>query len=101
MKNKQFFLLLFTLVAIAGVQCKKESELDKLPPATTTGAQTLGCLINGDAFILSPKKPTAYYATYNNGKIEIQADNQSPLGGSCYINPRCNYKAWLLYPTLR
>jgi hypothetical protein len=34
------------------VQCKKDekTELEKLPPLTTYGANTLGCLINGKAW---------------------------------------------------
>lgn len=41
------WLLLLTLAA-----CKKEqSELDKLPQPTQTGANTAGCLINGKAFV--------------------------------------------------
>lgn len=38
--------------------CEKEkSELDKLPPATQHGANTFGCLIDGEAFIPKDGKP--------------------------------------------
>lgn len=44
---------IFLLITVAS--CKKENtlqdELAKLPPATQTGANTFGCLINGKAWI--------------------------------------------------
>lgn len=43
---------------------KPKTELEKLPPATQTGAQTFGCLIDGKAFV-PPKfginAPRAFY----------------------------------------
>lgn len=51
MKNNLYSLLLFTAFCCLGIQCKKEiTELEKLPPLTTYGANTLGCLINGKAW---------------------------------------------------
>ena len=48
-----FLILIASLTMIAS--CKKENtlevELAKLPPATQTGANTFGCLINGKVFI--------------------------------------------------
>jgi hypothetical protein len=41
------------LVLVAGLStCKKEklTPLQRLPPATTTGANTWGCLVNGEAW---------------------------------------------------
>ena len=55
-----------TILMMAG--CKKnkpKTELEKLPPITQTGANTFGCLINGQVFL--PKGPslnpilTCYY----------------------------------------
>lgn len=52
---KKIFLLLLTSFAISC--CNKDndpqpvSELDKLPPATQTGANTFGCLLDGVAFL--------------------------------------------------
>lgn len=52
-------LLLFATIAIF-VSCNKDddptpapqiSEIDKLPPATQTGANKVGCLVNGKAFL--------------------------------------------------
>ncbi|MDP9048260.1 MAG: DUF6252 family protein [Bacteroidota bacterium] len=48
-------LVIFSLIILSG-SCKKnnvqpQSELSKLPPATQTGANTFGCLVNGQAFL--------------------------------------------------
>ena len=70
---KKAFLLLTTIVVFTA--CNKNdddfppgtSEIDKLPPLTNIGANTVGCLVNGKAFL--PK-------------------GNSPGFGS---NPRCDY----------
>ncbi|MBX7203950.1 MAG: hypothetical protein K1X81_00850 [Bacteroidia bacterium] len=43
-------LLLLASLSCLSLHCKKESEEDKLPPATMVGAQTIGCLMNGHAW---------------------------------------------------
>ena len=54
MKN---FKLLMIIIACANIfaACKKDktepTELSKLPPATQTGANTFGCLVNGKAWV--------------------------------------------------
>ena len=43
---------------------KPKTELEKLPPATQTGAQTFGCLIDGQAFVppnFGSNAPSAFY----------------------------------------
>lgn len=50
---KHFFLLLLTL-SLSG--CSKDDDrpinpIDQLPPATQTGANTFGALLDGEAFI--------------------------------------------------
>lgn len=51
MKNKYTLLFLFAAFCCMGVQCKEEkTELEKLPPISTYGANTFGCLVNGDAW---------------------------------------------------
>ena len=58
-------LILFTCIYL--YSCDKEDDLtslEKLPPATQTGEQTFGCLINGDVFIPSKiggNAPRAFY----------------------------------------
>ena len=69
MKRTFFFLLLASLFLI---NCNNDDNgndgptdpLDELPAATQTGAQTLGCLINGEPFIPSNfgnSAPNAFY----------------------------------------
>jgi hypothetical protein len=59
MKNLKIATLLLFCIALLSAKCKKEnipvSELSKLPPETHTGANTFGCLVNGQAFL--PKTP--------------------------------------------
>ena len=48
---KTYSLLLAALLGLS--QCKKKSDpdpVDQLPPATQTGANTLGCLVNGQVW---------------------------------------------------
>ena len=49
-------LLITILAASFLLSCNKDddkpiAEIDKLPPATQTGANTAGCLVNGEAFL--------------------------------------------------
>lgn len=58
MKNKYSLVLLLATFCCLGVQCKEDEpdkieELAKLPPATTKGHNTFGCLINGKAWPMS------------------------------------------------
>ncbi len=51
---KKILVLLITVISFAG--CSKEdvkpkTELEKLPAATQTGANTVGCLLDGKAFL--------------------------------------------------
>ena len=43
-----FFFLLLTA---SGCRRKNLAPIDKLPPETQTGANTFGCLVNGEAFL--------------------------------------------------
>ena len=53
MKTPCFVIALFMVTLLS---CKKQpvDQLSLLPPATQTGANTFGCLVNGRAFL--PKK---------------------------------------------
>ncbi|TYC12652.1 hypothetical protein ES677_08280 [Bizionia gelidisalsuginis] len=66
MKN---LLLAFAMLLIVS-NCNKNDDdqptnpIDQLPPATQTGAQTFGCLINGEAFVppsFGSNSPSAFY----------------------------------------
>lgn len=45
------FAFLIALISCDKDDDKPKTELEKLPPATQIGAQTIGCLVNGKAFI--------------------------------------------------
>ncbi len=49
MKKYIFFLLIF--ITLTSLQCKKTTPEEQLPPITTTGANTFGCLVNGNAWL--------------------------------------------------
>ena len=54
MKTRLHYAFLLLLAALAGFSgCRKEKDptpLERLPPPTTTGANTWGCLVNGEAW---------------------------------------------------
>lgn len=97
MKNSLLILILILSMSC----CKNDDDnltpLDQLPPATQTGEQTFGCLINGEAFM--PDKfgfgtPNAFYQLVN-GKytLGISASNrggehlESVLIGAIGVEP--------------
>jgi hypothetical protein len=52
MKNLLFlFATVLTLSCCSKDDNKPTNPIDKLPPATQTGANTAGCLVNGKAFL--------------------------------------------------
>lgn len=71
-------LLLIVAVFTVFLSCKKDddptlepqiSEIDKLPPATQIGKNTIGCLVNGKAFLPSGKAPNSnntYFGYYHD-----------------------------------
>ena len=66
-------LLLVTLMISGCSSCKKEvTDANGLPPATQTGANTFGCLINGQVFIPGNAAP---------GETAVQANYQYVDGG--------------------
>jgi len=71
MKTRSRFLypLLVVLLFFAG--CKKEEEIDKLPPATASGLGTFGCLINGKAWPVYEKGYHLLQTGYYNGVLQL------------------------------
>jgi hypothetical protein len=70
MKKKLFIIL----TAVALSCCSKDeqpntpkTELEKLPPATQTGANTAGCLVNGVAFLPYGYIPGVNPLSYQDG----------------------------------
>ncbi|WP_412468776.1 DUF6252 family protein [Pedobacter sp. KLB.chiD] len=84
----QFNAVILICLIIAGLACKKKSEnpIDDLPPVTTTGANTFGCLVNGELFVPKVKSGPlgALQVNYdvNNGRsyLSISARNNENSG---------------------
>jgi len=66
-------LLLLASLSCLSLHCKKESELDKLPPATNYGAKTFGCLVNGKAF-RGDKYSKLFEGTYHDALVEMEVE---------------------------
>ena len=85
MKNKIFSICTLFLITFSAATCKKENtlemELAKLPPATQTGQNTFGCLVNGKAWVAQNKDcfpycdPSfkLYYESDRGGYISLDA----------------------------
>jgi hypothetical protein len=93
MKTKLTYLLLLMLPLLA-MQCKKDKnknncpegdkacELAKLPPLTTEGKGTFGCLVNGKAWLPEsnspvPKLRSTYHDEESNYFLEAINENDS------------------------
>lgn len=82
MENKYSLVLLLAAFCCLGIQCKEErTELEMLPPVTTYGASTFGCLINGRAWPVYEKGSRILDGTYYNGKLHITYSIYEPDGG--------------------
>ena len=72
----------FILALLFCEGCKKDdapkplTELDKLPPATQSGKNTFGCLVNGKAFV--PSLITDVIAIYQQGILQMSGYRNSP-----------------------
>ena len=71
-------LLLAALLGLS--QCKKKDPdpVSQLPPATQTGANTFGCLVNGQPWTPQGYNGTSNYSitvdpTYHGGNVDIRA----------------------------
>ena len=71
MKNFRFFFFFLFSLVFTNIQCKKEDELSKLPAITNTGANTIGCLINGNAFPYGEQGVHRAEVTYNAGVLRV------------------------------
>lgn len=74
--------IVLVLVAFASLSlfCKKESEEEKLPPATASGQQTFGCKINGKNWIGDEYYSTVEYWNGGLGIKGLQGSNLNPKG---------------------
>ena len=83
---KNLILLLFTTFTLSCCSKnddKPKTELEKLPPATQTGANTAGCLVNGVAFLPKGYFPTGnLVCNYIDGKDFILGIGERTIQGS-------------------
>ena len=83
-KHNTIWLLLLALCSIFA-SCKKEktvtpqTELEKLPPITQTGANTFGCLVDGKAWLPNGTKPQS-----GGSNIQVYVD-PTFQGGAFYV----------------
>ncbi|WP_421897442.1 hypothetical protein [Marinoscillum sp.] len=52
-----------------GLGINEPTELEKLPPLTTTGENTFGCLVNGEAFVV--KNTSKQVAIFQQGQLQF------------------------------
>ncbi len=81
MKLKPLTIFFYTTILLLCTTCRKETALDKLPPATQEGRNTFGCLVNGKAWMpdngcdwLCPADLKFMYDFENGGTFRVQAD---------------------------
>ena len=74
LKTKYTFLLV--AFCCLNIQCKKEQEIDKLPEATSVGAGTFGCLMNGMAWPNGIDGDKSYSASYYYGNLAVNYEIQ-------------------------
>jgi hypothetical protein len=71
MKKKLYILLLlFPFWGLGGLSCDNDDDsgcvgVDCLPPATTTGEGTFGCLVNGEPFVDNSGNFNCFYQLVN------------------------------------
>ena len=74
MKNLKVFWLGVLALCCIFAACKKdktnEDPEDQLPPATQTGTNTFGCLVNGKVYI-----PKGYTNPYTNYRVFVDPSN--------------------------
>ncbi len=69
---KQLILIILSFILLSSGCRKNKNPVDQLPPETQTGANTFGCLVNGQAFKpggaqLSGGSLNCFYQFVNNG----------------------------------
>lgn len=79
MKNLLLLILtVFTLTSCDKDDNKPKTELEKLPPATQTGARTFGCLLDDVAFVPTKSNCSSFYQYVNGYYFSLQ--------GNLYVN---------------
>jgi len=86
-KTLVFFIAAIFSLTLLFTSCKKQpvDQLSLLPPATQTGANTFGCLVNGKAFL--PKA----YGFMASPALECQYDSNGLFLVASYKDNNGNY----------
>lgn len=82
MKNTIFLLLLLVIVSCSKNDPVVEDYLAKLPPETQTGANTFGCIINGQVFY--PRDGTSTLFNPGGKGLKFWGDPSDPTGNGNY-----------------
>ena len=69
--NPIFTFALVLIVLLSILSCTKTEEIDKLPPMTTEGKNTFGCLVNGKTWI-----PKTEGGGLFNEKLTVRYENE-------------------------
>lgn len=93
MINKNVVLLFSVIIFSSGIQCnlfedEREEQIKKLPPATSIGANTIGCLFDGKAWPLMPDLLSYEIIEdmrYENGELVIGFHTREAGWGS-FVN---------------
>ena len=88
MNTKSISSLSLILIALLSLfSCTKTEEIDKLPPITTSGNNTFGCLVDGKAWI--PKTDGGLF----NEKMTVRYENRGlSLQANLRINNETTYQ---------
>lgn len=89
--KKILFILSLVLFACHGDDDNPVAQIDLLPPATHTGENTFGCLLDGQAF-LPDNLPGAYNCYYQF----VGGDYYFNVGAGNTVNPDLNARALVL-----
>lgn len=81
---RKLFLCAGLLLLTQCSKCKQDdpAPLDQLPPATQTGANTFGCLVNGRAYVPNPR--------YDDNVVLYEPGISLPIGGNLNIQTSHN-----------
>ena len=105
---KYLILILFFLSACScGRNSDDNSTQNTLPPATQTGANTIGCLVNGEVFLPHQNNPTGPSATHChyqfvnnewNFSLGYFNDKQNPLRSIGIFGNGIKLHSNIIYP---
>ncbi|MDJ0365658.1 DUF6252 family protein [Hymenobacter sp. H14-R3] len=84
---KHFLTLVLPLALLLGCKKSDPDPVSQLPPATQTGANTFGCLVNGQPWLPGGNDGTSNYSiyydpNYRKGTLNIGTYRYYPVGST-------------------